>query len=240
MDEWHYETAADLDKPILERLKGFPREPDMLVYAARSLAMLTIRGWLRAYHRFTIEGREHLPHEGSFVMVGNHSSHLDALCLVAALPLRRIHQAFPAAAADYFFSSVPRIALAAIAINALPFQRRVHSHQSLALCRELLAQPGNILVLFPEGTRSTTGTMGEFKAGIGLLVAGLDVPVMPCYLDGAYKAWPKGRLIPRPAALRLRIGPAYRFGHLQPTKESALAISRELREAVQALIRPEP
>src|SRR5437899_647931 len=98
----------------------------MLVYGTRLLAGLLLRGWLRCYHRLTIVGRENLPLDRSFVMVANHASHLDTLCLLSALPLSKLHCAFPAAAQDYFFVQVPRLFLAAVVVNALPFDRRVH------------------------------------------------------------------------------------------------------------------
>src|SRR5437764_8010555 len=148
MPPWQYEPALDLDQPPIERLRHFPREPDMLVYAARSVAALVIRGWLRLYHRFAIVGKENLPAEKSFVLVANHASHLDVLCLLSALPLGKLHRAFPAAARDYFFVRVPRLFLAAVVVNALPFDRRVHIRQSLSLCQTLLENPGNILLIF--------------------------------------------------------------------------------------------
>src|SRR5215467_9693893 len=129
----------------------------MLVYGMRSLVALALRAWLRTYHRLEIHGQDHLPKDKSFVLVANHTSHLDTLCLLAALPLRKLHRAFPAAAADYFFQSVPRLWAAAILVNALPFARQASVRGSLLLCRELLANPGTILIIFPEGTRSTTG-----------------------------------------------------------------------------------
>src|SRR5262245_3278913 len=98
MDPWHYDPARDLDQPLIERLRHFPREPDILVSGVRSLAALLSRSWLRLYHRLSILGREHVPIDGSFVMVANHASHLDALCLLAALPFSKLHRAFPAAA----------------------------------------------------------------------------------------------------------------------------------------------
>jgi 1-acyl-sn-glycerol-3-phosphate acyltransferase len=232
---WSYEPAADIDQPLAQRLRRFPREPDITVYALRSLAALAFRGWLRIYHRLEITGQEHLPRDGSFVMVANHSSHLDTVCLLAALPLRRLHRAFPAAAEDYFFVSTPRLALAAVVVNALPFGRKAHIRQSLDLCRHLLANPGNILVLFPEGTRTTDGRIGDFKPGIGMLAAGTDLPILPCHLAGAFEAWPKGKLIPRPRRLRLRIGVPRNYAALPAGKESAEQISRELRDAVVRL-----
>ena len=235
IEPWHYDTAEDLDKTIVERLRNFPREPDLLVYSARLLATTLIRGWLRVYHRLQIVGRENLPGEGSFVLVANHCSHLDALTILSAMPIRKLHRVFPAAAQDFFFVSVPRIALAAIVVNALPFNRQANIRQSLSLCKQLLANPGNVLLLFPEGTRSTTGELGEFKSGIGLLLAGTNVPIVPCYLEGAYRAWPKGSRFPRPRQVRLVIGKARSYEHLGRGKDSAIEISRDLREAIVAM-----
>src|SRR6202035_3313259 len=192
MKWWRYDSAGDLDQTLVERLRRFSRQPDMLVYGVRSLAALIIRAWLRAYHRFEIIGHEYLRSDASLVIVSNHCSHLDTLCLLAALPLGKLHRAFPAAAADYFFQSVPRIWIAAVVVNALPFARRVRVRRSLSICSELLNDPENILIIFPEGTRSETGETREFKSGIGALVAGRVVTVLPCYLHGAFRASPKG------------------------------------------------
>ena len=235
MKKWRYDSARDLDQTLVERLRRFPREPDMLVYGLRSLVALIIRGWLRAYHRFDIVGLENLRDNGSFVMVANHSSHLDALCLLAAVPLRKLHRAFPAAAADYFFKSVPRVWIAAVVVNALPFARQVHVRQSLSICRELLSNPGNILIVFPEGTRSTTGETQDFKSGIGALVAGRDVSVFPCYLEGAFGAWPKGSLFPRPRKVRLIVGSPRNYVARAAEKTNICAIAAELRDAVKEL-----
>lgn len=235
MKRWQYEPAADLDQTIIERLRNFPRQPDMLVYAVRSFIALIIRALLRTWCRFEIIGEEHLRSNRSFVLVANHSSHLDTVCLLAGLPLRRLHRAFPAAAADYFFKSVPRTWIATVIVNALPFARQTNVRNSLAICGELLANAGNVLIIFPEGTRSMTGDLQEFKPGIGALVAGRDVAVLPCYLDGAHRAWPKGKRIPRPRKVRLIIGAPRSYCAMPSDKNSAQAIANELREAVRAL-----
>ena len=235
MDQWHYDTAADLDHTVAERLKNFPREPDMLVYGCRLVAAAALRAWLRIYHRFRVLGRENLPAAGSFVVVANHSSHLDALCILAAIPLKNVQRAFPAAAQDYFFVSLPRLAFASVVVNALPFNRETNIRHSLTLCQKLLATPGNILILFPEGTRSATGELGEFKPGIGLMLAGSDYPVVPCQVRGAARAWPKGSWWPRPCRVELIVGKPRSYAHLKRGKESAIEIAAELRSAVQGL-----
>jgi 1-acyl-sn-glycerol-3-phosphate acyltransferase len=235
MKRGQYEPAADLDQSLTERLRNFPRQPDMLVYGLRSLVALIIRGLLRTYCRFEIVGEEHLRINRSFVLVANHSSHLDAVCLLAGLPLRRLHRAFPAAAADYFFKSVPRTWIATVIVNALPFARQTQVRHSLAICRELLANSGNVLIIFPEGTRSKTGEIQEFKPGIGALVAGRDVAVLPCYLDGACRAWPKGKKIPRPRKVRLIIGAPRNFSAMSSDKTAGAFIATELHSAVKQL-----
>src|SRR2546423_5502761 len=105
-------------------LREFPREPSKVCDAFRSVAAVVLRGWLKLYHRLKIDGRENLPADGSCVLVANHSSHLDTLCLLAALPLRKLNRTFPAAAADYFFASVTRMVVAVVVVHALPFYRR--------------------------------------------------------------------------------------------------------------------
>jgi 1-acyl-sn-glycerol-3-phosphate acyltransferase len=235
MKRWQYEPAADLDQTVVERLRNFPRQPDMFVYGVRSLVALIIRGLLRIYCRFEILGEERLRSNRSFVLVANHSSHLDTVCLLAALPLRRLHRAFPAAAADYFFKSVPRTWIATVIVNALPFARQTHVRHSLAICSELMAHAGNVLIIFPEGTRSPTGEIQEFKPGIGALLAGRDVAVLPCYLEGAHRAWPKGKRIPRPRKVRLIIGEARDYASVSPDKNSNALIAADLRAAVQRL-----
>lgn len=235
MTEWEYHPPPDIDETMSEHLRNFPRQPYMLMYAIRSVAALLLRGWMRLYHRMRIDGRENLPATGSFVLVCNHTSHLDTLCMLCSVPLKRIHRTFPAAAADYFFSSLPRSAVSAILINALPFDRKIKGAESLTVCGELLKNEGNVLIIFPEGTRTTSGEMGRFRSGIGRLVVGTDLPVVPCYLDGGLKAWPKGKSFPRPYELQLRIGAARTYGHLDKSSDAVVKVCQDLQDSVAAL-----
>lgn len=232
---WQYETAKDSGLSFIDRLKQCPREPDPLVYAARLTAAVAIRATLRAYFRFDISGREHLPRDESFVLVANHASHLDAVALLSALPLRALHRAYPLAARDYFGANNIRLALTTIIANVMLFDRDAKSFDGLKLCHHLLEERGNVLVMFPEGTRSTDGGVGMFRRGIGLLLAGTTHPVVPCYLKGTFTAWPKGTFIPRPARVRLVIGEARTYEHVEQTDAGILSICAELRGQVLAL-----
>jgi 1-acyl-sn-glycerol-3-phosphate acyltransferase len=235
MKEWEYHPPPDIDESMAETLRNFPRQPKMLPYAIRSIASLLLRGWMRIYHRLQIDGRENLPKADSFILVCNHTSHLDTLCMMCAVPLAKIHRTFPAAAADYFFSSLPRSAISAVLINALPFDREAKGAESLAVCARLLENDGNVLIIFPEGTRTTTGEMSRFRSGIGRLLAGTDLAVLPCFLEGGLRAWPKGKLLARPRKLHLRIGPAQAYGHLDKSAATVRAICSDLEERVASL-----
>ena len=235
MKKWLNGSVRDVDQAPIDRLRRFPREPDILIDGLRSLGALIIRGLLHVYNDFEIIGHENLRTNRSLVIVANHCSHIDTLCLLAALPLRKLHRAFPAAASDYFFQSLPRLWAAAILVNALPFARQARIRQTLLLCRELLANPGTILIIFPEGTRSTTGEVGEFKSGIGAVVAGRDVAVVPSFIDGSFKAWPKGKRFPRPGKVRLIVGTPRNFRDRGTDKIDICAIAAELLDAVNEL-----
>ena len=143
MKKWLYDSVRDVDQAPIDRLRQFPREPDMLVYGLRSLGALIIRGLLHIYNHFEIIGHQNLRTNRSLVIVANHCSHIDTLCLLAALPLRKLHRAFPAAASDYFFQSIPRLWAAAILVNALPFARQARVRQSLSLMPGIARQSRN-------------------------------------------------------------------------------------------------
>jgi 1-acyl-sn-glycerol-3-phosphate acyltransferase len=181
-----------------------------------------------------------LPADRSFILVANHTSHLDTLCLLSALPVGKIHRTFPVAAADFFCANPLREFFAKLFVNVLPFDRHRACRHSLSVCADLLQKPGTIVILFPEGTRTGGIEPGEFKPGVGFLAAGHDIPVVPCHLAGTHMALPKGAWFPRPKPVRLTIGTPRVYAHLAATKKSRTQICRELREAVMSLGRAVP
>jgi 1-acyl-sn-glycerol-3-phosphate acyltransferase len=242
MKKSHPETGVDralrerrIGELWVERAWCLPGEPGKVIWALRAVIALLIRVMLRLYTRFEIVGHENIRTNRSLVIVANHSSHLDAVCLLAALPIRKLRRAFSAAAEDYFFRSLSRRWIASVVVNALPFARQHHVRESLAVCRELLANTGNILIVFPEGTRSANGEIHEFKPGVGALVAGREVSVLPCYLEGTSRVWPKGKCLPRPHKVRLIIGQPRQYSSSTLNRAEITAIASELRDAVAAL-----
>ena len=224
--------------PTLHGPESWSRPHGRNVRMLRVAIQLGMRAALRTYNRLDVVGRENLPRDTSFVMICNHSSHLDAVCLLASLPLTRVHNAFPVAAADYFFSTPLRSILSTIAVNGLPLDRH-NGRDGLEACRRLLTDSKTVLIIFPEGTRTCSGTIGRFRSGAVRLVAGSDIPVVPCYLSGAFGVWPKGQLLPRPGTLRLVIGRPQTFRNVPSDDYAAItAISSRLRNDVVALGQP--
>jgi 1-acyl-sn-glycerol-3-phosphate acyltransferase len=120
-------------------------------------------------------------------------------------------------------------------VNGLPLDRQGGAG-CLEACRERLANPETVLIIFPEGTRSSSGELGRFRSGVARLVAGTRTPVVPCHLSGAFEAWPKGQALPRPFPLRLRIGEPRTFSDVSVLDRQAVAdVSARLRDEVAAL-----
>jgi 1-acyl-sn-glycerol-3-phosphate acyltransferase/long-chain acyl-CoA synthetase len=202
---------------------------------ARGFWSVLLRAYLKTYFRLTIIGKENLPPDQSYVLVSNHASHLDALCLLSCLPLRSVNRVFAVAAKDYFFRSFFKSLLSVICVNALPFDRDKQPKQSLELCADVLDAAEQILIMFPEGTRSTDGNMQPFKPGIGLLVASTPRLIVPSYIKGAHEAWPKGHGLPKPKKITVTIGKPMDFRQMERNKGNYRSIAQKIEDAVRHL-----
>jgi 1-acyl-sn-glycerol-3-phosphate acyltransferase len=235
MTGWQLRPARDLDLGPAARLRSNRRETGLLGLAGGVAWRLAARGYLAAAHRLEVVGAEHLPAEPPCVLVSNHTSHLDALCLAAALPGRLARHAVALAAGDVFFGTAASAVFASTALNALPIWRDDTSQDDLALLRARRSEDRMVFILFPEGTRARDGRIGRFRPGLGAFVAGSTVPVAPCHLEGAFDCWPATRRLPRPGKLRLRIGQPLRFDAVANDREGWKQVALEAERAVRAL-----
>jgi 1-acyl-sn-glycerol-3-phosphate acyltransferase len=133
------------------------------------------------------------------IFVSNHHSHLDTPLLLTSLPDRFRHRAVVAAAADYFFTSRAKSAWNALTIGAIPMERLKVGRRSADLAAGLLAE-GWSLVMFPEGGRSPDGWGRGFRGGAAYLSLRSGRPVVPMYVEGTRRLWPKGAKVPKLAA----------------------------------------
>ena len=142
-----------------------------------------------------IRNRDRFPGDGPAIILANHNSHLDTVSLMAMFPLRQLHRIRPVAAEDYFDQGGPFAWIAKNIIGILPINRQGGQENPLAIAEEALDR-GDILILFPEGTRGEPERLAAFKKGAAHLAkARPEVPVTPIFLHGFGKALPKGTIL---------------------------------------------
>lgn len=194
-----------------------------------------IRFGIRQRHTLDIKGIGNFPEEGPIVIVANHGSHLDTLLLGSAVPSSIRSRFSPLAAGDTFFKNLIQSWFSSRFLNLKPLWRRQSNTHGLLRLREALTSHDDCFLVFPEGTRSRSGTMGQFKPGIGMLVAGTDIPVVPCHIRGTREAWPSSQRLPSKGSLKLRIGKPLTFPDHSGTVDNWRTISRELEQEVREL-----
>ncbi|MGK7917481.1 MAG: 1-acyl-sn-glycerol-3-phosphate acyltransferase [Prochloraceae cyanobacterium] len=171
------------------------------------LHLLLIRPLLRLLFGVNVVGHENLEELDHFILVANHNSHLDIFLLFSTLPPRKIIKTHPVAARDYFEKPPWLFKTVQFLLQPIWVDRR---QSGLAAIREIQRklEEGASIIMFPEGTRGQAGELQDFHGGIGLIARkNPDVPVVPVYLEGPERVFPKKTTIPLPLWNHITIGP---------------------------------
>lgn len=187
-----------------------------LQFVCRLLAIVAFR--IRCY------GREHLPTSGGVLLLANHQSNFDPV-IVGLTSNRRLN--YMARETLFRFG---------------PFRWLIHSLDAIPIDREGLGlaglketlkrlKRGEIVLMFPEGTRTRDGELAPIKPGFCALARRGNVPLVPVGIDGAFQAWPRSQLLPRAGVLRVAYGPPLWPGDLEQFDDAELIAEIERRMA---------
>ena len=185
-----------------------------------------------------MEGLEHLDPPRPAVLVANHESWFDVFALAGHLPV------------DYRFvgkkelTRVPFFGPAWVACGNIPIDRsdRRAAIASLKSAGETMRRDNALLVMFPEGTRSSDGVLLPFKKGAFVLALELGVPVIPVGVSGGRERMPKGAFLVRPGRMTVRIGPPLEVEGWTPAdRDRLIALARaEVQRLQRGLPAGEP
>jgi 1-acyl-sn-glycerol-3-phosphate acyltransferase len=146
---------------------------------------------------FSVEhhGLENVPERGAVIIAGNHPSYLDPA--LVALPIKRPIKFM---AWDALFK-IPLLGLLIRALGAFPVDLGKGKGEAAFRQATSVLEGGEALGIFPEGQRSQQGPMGELRNGVARLAIETGAPIVPVTIGGAHRAWPKWKLLPRPAKI---------------------------------------
>jgi 1-acyl-sn-glycerol-3-phosphate acyltransferase len=185
---------------------------------------------MRLLFRVEGYGTEHIPAEGAVLIVANHSSVLDPPIVGGMCP----RQLTFLAKAELF--RIPGFGWLIRRLGAQPLRREGADPSALRIAQRALAE-GKALLVFPEGTRGEEGFLREAKPGAALLAVQSGATVVPAYVHGTGRAWPRGRRLPRPVKVRVTFGAPLRFQRATGAERKAQyeAASRQMMTAIAEL-----
>lgn len=206
-------------------LAAGPTLVQRLFYATCKVIVYII---FRTALRVRVTGRGRVPRSGGVLLVANHQSYLDPP-LIGVWLRRRFHSM----AREGLFE--PRALRWIIrALGAFPVREGGRPDLEAVRRAVTLLESGEIVLIFPEGTRTAYGSVGEFKPGVALLLKRASCPVVPVAIGGAFEAWPRRRRTPKLfRRLRVAFGEPIDSGEL--LADGAEAAVHRLREEVVRL-----
>lgn len=183
-----------------------------------------------------VKGLENAPREGNFILVANHQSHLDHIATAYICIPRRFHMI---GQVDRYNTGLVRVFrdLIYFITGVIPLNREIEESKKKAIEEAIkILKMGDILIIYPEGTRSRTGQIQEGKCGVAKIFLKTGIPILPVGIKSAFELLPPGRNFPKiKRSIEVNIGkPLYfkeEFKEVKNLNES----SEEYREILQKI-----
>jgi 1-acyl-sn-glycerol-3-phosphate acyltransferase len=189
----------------------------------------------RLYNRWEVSGREHVPDRGGVLLFANHTSYADPPIVGPACP-----RAVNFMAKSELFR-LPVLAPFIRRTHAFPVQRGTADQRALRHALQLL-KDGEVLLIFPEGTRSPDGRLLPFEAGAAFVALASGAAVVPVGLEGADRLLPRGVPLLLPGKLRVAFGPPVELSDLRQQRRSREVLQEtcdRMQAALADLLPPE-
>ncbi len=195
--------------------------PDLSFTRLYRLVRVVVHALNRLLFRTTVEGRDLVPTEGPLILAPVHRSFIDFFVASEAVMGRKLHYMTK----DTLWKN-RLLAKIIPKVGGFPVDRDAPDREALRLAQAVL-EAGEVLVLFPEGTRRTGPVIEDLHEGVAFLAARTGAPIVPLGIGGSASVMSKGTLIPRPRHIHLVVG--------QPIRSpSSSASGRVPRRAIHA------
>ena len=187
-----------------------------------------------------MSGLENLPRAGAMIFCANHTSHLDAAAILAALPKEIALEVTTVAARDVWEAKPWRDLVSKVTTNSVSLERKGDFASGFRIFDRVLAE-GRPIIIFPEGKRSTDGELLEFKSGAAMLAIRNGVPIVPVCIDGAFEVMPPHRVWPQTGNIAVRFGAgiwpqSFNFGERREEKKRGYGeMTEELKRRIIGL-----
>ena len=182
----------------------------------------------KIYFRLEVNGADNIPKKGGVLVASNHSSFLDPVIVGVGIS----RQTYYLTKQSLF--EIPIFRLLIKALHTIPVRRELVSVSTFKeLIKSLNAK--KVIILFPEGTRSLDGKLGQGKVGVGMIALKADVPIIPAYIDGAIKAFPKNGKWIHPKKIRVIFGKPIMPNGKDLNKKNYREISTQVMQSISSL-----
>ena len=213
VEDWH--ELLNADASALELPHG---------NLAMPLLMKSSALFFKAYNRLSFKGTENIPQEGPMIIAPNHQSYLDAALLSVGLPMKTLRE-------SYFYATEEHVQGALRQYfarhNNIIIMEWSNLRDSILKMSEVLKR-GKNLIIFPEGSRTRTGRMTDFKKTFAILARELQVPIVPVCIRGAFEALPRYKRFISPSKIKVEF-----LKPVQPDPAKSYdEIALEVKEAI--------